>query len=75
MRAATLALVLLVGCGSPHREYVEADRDTFNAVEPILLDAAEDDARHELERQAIRRKVASWRARINRALAETEPSK
>ena len=76
MKTATLALVLLlcVGCSSvlPHESYVQADRETYNLVAPIIENAADGDASngpnyYGANAHALRLKLKTWLIRIEAA--------
>jgi len=66
MKLNLLALVsslLLVGCASLDRQYVEADRQTFNAFAPFV---------GRMDSQDLRDAYESWQDRLEQAEATFE---
>ena len=74
MRSLLITCVLLSGCCPVNLGYVKADEKKYEAVAPYYLaKVAEDEASGKLSklRAEIKRKsMKSWKARIDRALAE-----
>lgn len=65
---AVVAALLMTACGSLDKQYVEADRATFDAVAPRYskyLD--EDKALDDTTRQERKDTITSWRVRLETA--------
>lgn len=56
------------GCGSLDREYVRADRATFDAIAPEYLDYIREDGDLDAEQKHLRRlNVGAWQQRLEAA--------
>jgi len=67
--SAIFAAAAIAGCVSPDSAYVEADRATFEAVAPYVLDRlGKDEELSKEQRRQRRATISSWEYRLDEAL-------